>query len=303
MTIITSRTKQNGTVRINQEQCTACGLCVKVCKDFSLVQTNGRIEINPTPVFGCYGCGQCMAICPTGAITVSGREISPEDLQALPPDSERASFGQLTNLYWGRRSIRDFKDQEIDDETLQKILDAAALSPMGLPPSDVHVAVFRNRETVREFSFDVMNLYQKSRWLFSLPWVWIWRIFGKETYEMMTGFVRPLVDCFSNSLKMRQNHLLYDAPLALYFMASPYSDPADPVIPATYAMLAAESLGLGTCMIGSVHPFIQHGAKKLKEKWNLLSKSPSGIIVIFGYPKYKFQKSLKRTFAQVFVHQ
>jgi NAD-dependent dihydropyrimidine dehydrogenase PreA subunit len=190
MTIITSRTKQNGTVRINQEQCTACGLCVKVCKDFSLVQTNGRIEINPTPVFGCYGCGQCMAICPTGAITVSGREISPEDLQALPPDSERASFGQLTNCFGAGAASVIFRIRRLTMKTT-KNLDAAALSPMGLPPSDVHVAVFRNRETVREFSFDVMNLYQKSRWLFSLPWVWIWRIFGKETYEMMTGFVRP----------------------------------------------------------------------------------------------------------------
>ena len=42
----------------------------------------------------------------------------------------------------------------------------------------------------------------------------------------------------------------YDAPLALYFYASPYADPADPLIPATYAMLAGESLGLGTCMLG-----------------------------------------------------
>ena len=50
---------------------------------------------------------------------------------------------------------------------------------------------------------------------------------------------------------------LYDAPVALCFYGSPCCDPAGPVIAATYAMPAAESLGLGTCMIGGNDPFIQ----------------------------------------------
>ena len=100
-------------------------------------------------------------------------------------------------------------------------------------------------------------------------------------------------------VRTMQFRLLYDAPLVLYFSASPYSDPADPYIPATYAMLAAESLGLGSCMISSVHPMIQYGAKKLKQKWNIPVKSPSGIIVIFGYPKYQFKSGIKRSFAKV----
>jgi len=116
---------------------------------------------------------------------------------------------------------------------------------------------------------------------------------------VMKSFGHPLVKFMVETRKKNENYLLYDAPLAIYFSASPYSDPADPYIPATYAMLAAESLGLGTCMIGSVHPMIQYGAKKLKKKWNLPAKSSSGIIVIFGYPKYRFKSGLKRSFAKV----
>ncbi|WP_163718402.1 nitroreductase family protein [Mangrovibacterium lignilyticum] len=93
--------------------------------------------------------------------------------------------------------------------------------------------------------------------------------------------------------------MLYDTPLAMYFLSSPYSDPIDPVIPATYAMLAAESLGLGSCMIGSIHPLIRHGAKKFKQHWGIPQKSVNGLVVIFGYPKYRFHKALKRSFAQV----
>ena len=44
--------------------------------------------------------------------------------------------------------------------------------------------------------------------------------------------------------------LFYGAPCVLLFHQSPYADPVDGHIACTYAMIAAESLGLGTCMIG-----------------------------------------------------
>ena len=92
-----------------------------------------------------------------------------------------------------------------------------------------------------------------------------------------------------------------DAPLAMYFYGSPYADPADPLIAATYAMLAGESLGLGTCMLGGVHPLIQYGksAKKFREKYGIKYPSREGLIVIFGYSKVHYQKTIKRTFANV----
>jgi len=52
-------------------------------------------------------------------------------------------------------------------------------------------------------------------------------------------------------------------------------------------------------MIGSVFPMIQDDGEKLKQKWKLPVQSPSGIIVIFGYPKYRFKSGIKRSFAKV----
>ena len=40
MAIITSRTNENGRIFINYGRCNSCGLCVKVCKDFSLIMNN-----------------------------------------------------------------------------------------------------------------------------------------------------------------------------------------------------------------------------------------------------------------------
>jgi ferredoxin len=299
MAIITSRTNENGRIIISYDHCNSCGLCVKVCKDFSLLMDEGKPVVNENPLFGCMACGQCMAVCPQKAIEVKGRTMSANDLIDLTEMKDKASFDQLKNLMVSRRSIRDYRDKEIEEEVINKIIEAAVTAPMGLPPSDVHLVVFKGKEKVRQFSFDVIDYFNKIKWMFSDRFIWMWRLFGKEAYQLMKSFAKPLVKFMLDTKEKDENYLLYDAPLAMYFMGSPYSDPADPHITATYAMLAAESLGLGACMIGSIHPMIQYGAKDLKRKWHLPAKAPSGIVVVFGYPKYKYKSGIKRSFAEV----
>jgi len=299
MAIITSRTRENGQITFIYDRCNSCGLCVKVCKDFSLKMENNKPVLSENAVFGCIACGHCMAVCATNAIEISGREMTVDDRIDLSEMKNKAGYEQLRNLMVGRRSIRDFKDLEISEDLIEKIIEAAVIAPMGLPPSDVHLVVIQGKEKVRAFSFDVLGYFSKKSWLFSNRLIWMWRLAGKETYELMKSFGNPMIRFFAETKGKGENYLLYDAPLVMYFAASPYSDPADPYIPATYAMLAAESLGLGSCMIGSIHPMIQYGATKLKKKWKLPLKSPSGIFVIFGYPKYKFKSGLRRSFAEV----
>jgi len=101
-------------------------------------------------------------------------------------------------------------------------------------------------------------------------------------------------------MKNGVNYVTYDAPLAIYFYGSPYADPADPLIAATYAMLAGESLGLGTCFLGAIHPMIQNsGAKNFRKAYGIRYPSKEGIIVIFGYPSVKYSKGINRNFASI----
>jgi nitroreductase len=118
---------------------------------------------------------------------------------------------------------------------------------------------------------------------------------------MFRKFIRPTFDLYIGEMEKGVNMVTYDAPLAIYFYGSPYCDPADPIIAATTAMYAAESLGLGPCMLGAIHPLIQFGskAKKFRKKYGIKYPSREGIFVIFGYPAVKYQKGVKRTFASV----
>ena len=240
-----------------------------------------------------------MAVCPRDCITVEGRALSPDDILEIPASTSRASYDVLKALMVGRRSIRNFKDREIERSSIDMIIDAASTAPMGIPPSDVEILVLNGREKVGEFTRVMVGLIRQSRWMLSPAMCFLMRPFiGRETYESMKTFVLPAIDIIVREHEKGSDYLLYGAPLAMYFHTSPYSDPVDPIIPATYAMLAAESLGMGSCMIGTIAPFLKY-SKKLRGKYGIPLKNRQGIMVIFGYPAIKFRRAIRRTFAGV----
>ena len=304
MAIPTSRTKEVALISVDSEKCNGCGLCAIVCKDFSLVMENGKAVTSNEPAFGCFACGQCMAICPTEAIKIEGRFLTPADIFKLPPKSEKATHESLFKLLQSRRSTRDFKEKEVSPQLIHEIIRTALTAPMGVPPSDVSVLVINGKEKVRKFSEDFCNFLEKMQWMSSKWFLTLMRPFlGKETDELFRSFMRPLMDKYISEMKKGNNYVTYDAPVVMYFYGSPYSDPADPIVSATYAMIAAESMGLGSCMLGAIHPFIQSGkaARKFREKWNIRYKSREGLFLILGYPKIRFQKGIKRSFANMDV--
>lgn len=301
MAVPCTRTNIPAVVTIDRDACRGCGLCVAVCKDFGLRLAGGKTAMADEPVFGCFGCGHCMAICPAQAIRVVGRTLSPTDLFPLPEQRQAADYPQLLALMQRRRSVREFTGEPVAEDIAAKILQAAETAPMGIPPSDVHVMVLDTREKVGQFSRDVFAAIERHKWLTSAWFLRLMRPFrGKANDAIFRDFIKPLMDGYRKSMAQGQDMILYDAPLALYFYGSPYSE-ADQMIAATYAMLAGEALGLGACMIGAVHPFLQHGraGALLREKYSIKYKSKTGLVVIFGHPAVAYPQGIQRTFADV----
>lgn len=302
MSIPTTRTSAPATVSIDSTKCSGCGQCVSVCKDFGLDIVDSKVVVSDKSLFGCIACGHCMMVCPTGVIAIEGRTLSPVQLFDLPDKKNVPNYESLLAMLQHRRSIREFKDLPVEKEIVDKILKAAQTAPMGLPPSDVHVLVLENRKQVRSFAEGFSEYLKGIRWMSSNWFLTLVRPFtGKANREMMRDFVKPVFDIYVDDMDKGNNWINYDAPLAMYFYGSPYSDPADPIIAATYAMLAGEALGLGTCMLGAMHPFIQHGkkARLFREKWGIKYASREGLVVIFGYSNVHYRQGVKRTFADI----
>ena len=300
MAIPTSRSHEPGRLSFSSELCTGCGLCVEVCKDFGLQIVAGKARQTDHPLFGCIGCGHCMAICPMAAITVEGRCLSKADLIELPNRAEAADYPNLLHLLQRRRSIREFTDRPVEPELIEQVLAAVRTAPMGLPPSDVHVLILDSKEKVRKFSSDFCTYLEGLKWLVSDWFLLLMRPFwGKANDALFRDFIRPLIHSYTEAMQRGENLVTYDAPVALYFYGSPYCDPADPIVAATYAMLAAETLGLGTCMLGGMHPLIQNGrvARRFRENQGIRHASREGLIVVMGYPRVAYRQGIKRSLA------
>jgi NAD-dependent dihydropyrimidine dehydrogenase PreA subunit len=69
-------------IRIDQEKCTGCGLCVSGCPEGALQLIDGKARLVGDLL--CDGLGACIGQCPEGALTVEVREAEPyEEIQAL----------------------------------------------------------------------------------------------------------------------------------------------------------------------------------------------------------------------------
>ncbi len=294
MAISTARTNEYAEVSIDLETCTGCGLCASVCMGGPLILKDSQITVDQKQHFGCFACGHCMAVCPEDCITVTGRDLSPDDLFPLPPDEKTASYALLKALLESRRSMRNFSASPIPPEVLEQIQQAISTAPMGLPPTDVAVLVFNSKESLQDLTEDIIHYLAKIRWMFS-PWMLrLTRPFmSKVNQAVFEGFLAPAVNGILDHYSDGVNWLTYDAPCALYFYTSPYADPADPIITATYAMLAAQSLGLGSCMLGTI-PYLFKYSKKLRRKYGIPDKSQQGLMLILGYPAIQYRKGITR---------
>jgi NAD-dependent dihydropyrimidine dehydrogenase PreA subunit/nitroreductase len=298
MTIKTGRGDDRTTLVVNTTKCSRCGLCIKVCKAGVLKREHGAITISHGESFGCVGCAHCAAVCPHNCFRLRGRRLNEGSLVALP-ETEKPSFDSLYALALSRRSVREYQEQEVPAEMIEKIVTFTATAPVQIPPSNVELLVLAGRDKVREFAWDVIDAMYRSRWMFSpLARQFLRPLLTASEYDALATYLLPLIRQLKEKQSQGEDWLTYSAPLAIFFYSVPVADPVDSQIAATYAMLAGESLGLGTCVVGSVASFIRHG-RALRRKYGIPDKHNPGVLVLFGYPAFPYPRAIKRQLGDV----
>ena len=89
---------------VDKEKCTGCGLCVKDCSTVAIkLDENNNPYMTEKGNTNCMECQHCLAICPTGAISILGR--NPEGSSSI----EDFSPENILNTIKTRKSCRHFK--------------------------------------------------------------------------------------------------------------------------------------------------------------------------------------------------
>lgn len=296
--IRTSRARGTADVRVDETLCTGCGVCAAACAGATLSMDGGHVIVDQANLFGCIGCGACVAVCPERAITVTGRDLSGADILDLPPRDERAGYDGVLALLRGRRSARRFLERDVEPGAVGAILEAASTAPMGVPPSDVGVLVLRGRDRVGAFRADTLDWLVRTRRRLGLAIPLLRPFMRRDDYIAMRDFVLPVVDFYDRTDRQGEDRYFYDAPLAMVFYGCGFADPADPYIAASFAMIAAESLGVGSCCLGFPAYALTY-SHRIRERYGLPPRVQQGLAVAFGYPAVEPRNALRRRFARV----
>lgn len=285
-----------GEVLVDQQQCDRCGLCVSICPAEVLTLEAGRVQQLATG-FGCIACGHCMMVCPQECISVTGRGLSPADLRPLPPQEQRADADALNALLESRRSVRRFDERPVEADLLERIVAMAASAPMGIPPWDVGVVTVSGAAEVQKLASEIVAGYRGMLKIMRPRVLPLLRPFlGKTRYEQFSSFILPLAEHYVRSQQQGRDTLFWSAPAVMVFHHSPYVEAIEATIPCTYAMLAAESLGLGSCIIGGAPPMMQRN-RTLCQRLQIPASNQPAIVLILGYPAVRFRRSIKRRFS------
>ena len=289
---------ESGEPKINEQTCEGCGQCAATCPSSVSEMQYGKPRVGPGSFMGCIACGHCAAVCQTGSITVSGRGMNADDPFGLPPTELKAGADQLEALLLSRRSIRRFTSQEIDRHTVDRIVTMTASAPMGIPPHEVGIVVFHGRDKVRQLAEDAVASFKVAIKMLNPVMLALMRPFaGKVATKMMREFVRPLMKTLVANWESGRDTFTYDAPLAIVFHHTPWGERADVAICATYAMLAAESFGLGACMLGTTVA-LDH-ARPFKQKHGIPKENKIVLGLVAGHPAVHFHRALHRRLASV----
>jgi ferredoxin len=289
---------EKGTATVDLATCTGCGQCAAICPDQVLTMRGGKPQVGQGLFMGCIACGHCTAVCPTGSITVAGRGMLPDDSFQLPPAFHRSTADQLDALLAARRSVRRFKEQPVDRTALDRILEMTSTAPMGIPPHDVGIVVFHGADRVQAFAADACDVFARMDRFLNPVVLGVMRLFmSKENFAAMRDFIKPLMKMLVQSRRRGEDWFTYNAPAAMLFHYGPLGGPAECHIATTYATLAAESLGLGSCMLGTTEA-LNH-SKPFKTKYGIPPKNHIGLGLILGYPATPFRRGVRRRLASV----
>lgn len=240
---------------IDEEKCTGCGLCLMVCPDRTLSLLHGKAVVSGDR---CLACAHCRAVCPTEAITVPGLAPEPEfetfvaDHRYLPPG--QGDTAQLVRLMLSRRSCRNYKKRGLEPKLLEDLVRIGACAPSGTNSQGWTFTILPHRPAVEALGNLVGACFAKLNRQAANPLLrGLLRLLGKPALsDYYHRYHQTIAQGLREWAEQGCDRLFHDAPAAILVGSRPgASCPKEDALLATQnILLAAHTLGLGSCLIG-----------------------------------------------------
>jgi ferredoxin len=257
---------------VDVDKCTQCDSCVKDCPSEIIIRRGTVPEAIDPPGGGCLACQHCLAVCPSGAISVFG--LNPQDSLPLLSDS-LPSYEQMKTFVRGRRSVRQFQDEDVSPALINELLADLAHAPTGCNDRDLTFSFVPGRKAMAILREKVMTAIEAKLRLGAAP----------------TEFLAQAAAAYRNDGK---DMLFRGAPHLL--VVSPGSrarcGQEDAVLALAYFELLAQSANLGTTWCG-VMKSVADVAPEVRA-WLGLAPNAYFYAMMFGKPAVSYARTVQR---------
>jgi nitroreductase/Pyruvate/2-oxoacid:ferredoxin oxidoreductase delta subunit len=259
---------------VNDKLCKRCGLCAQDCIAEIIKQEGDALpRIDPALETDCLQCQHCLAICPSAAISILGKK---------PGDSLSLSAGnlprleQMERLVRGRRSVRHYRDENVDPALVSRLLATLANVPTGVNQRELTFTVIDDKAAMQRFREAIVASLAKAVGAGRIP-------DDSYLHDAVTAYQRDKTDI-----------ILRGAPHLLLVSAPPDAPcpNEDVALALAYFDLLAQSAGLGTVWCGLLKMTLE-AAPELKPLLGLPANH-AYYAMLFGPPAIRFARTVQR---------
>jgi nitroreductase/NAD-dependent dihydropyrimidine dehydrogenase PreA subunit len=238
------------------------------------MEGNGTPHIAPENELTCYKCQHCLAICPTGAVSILG--LKPTGSRPLAdgyPDPDK-----LETLIKGRRSVRRYKDENIDPLLMQRLLEVAWHAPTGVNSRQVLFTVVDDKDKLAKLRDEVISGLTRLVKDKALP----------EGMSFYADFVKMWEEQKLDVIFRGAPHLLV--------ASAPKNVPSpmpDCLIALSYFELFAQANGIGTVWNGLAKWAINDLLPDTRQYLGIPDDHLIGYVMAFGNPAAHFTRTVQ----------
>jgi len=169
-----------------------------------------------------------------------------------------------------RRSIRQYQDKKIPENIIKEIIEAGRYAPSAHNAQPCRYIIIENKNTIKECSQYIRNWFKKK-----LIWKPIVSLFNKKILKTIESAEKRIFN--------DKDLFFYGAPLLVLICAkdNKWTD-KDCSCAAQNMMLAARSLGIGSCWIGYAD-YVFNKSRKMMKKLGVPKNMKVKAHIVFGY--------------------
>ncbi|MBW2690661.1 MAG: nitroreductase family protein [Deltaproteobacteria bacterium] len=262
-------------IEVNQQTCNQDGICSAVCpaKLINFIEGEYPVPIAEAEEL-CIRCGHCVAVCPTSSLLHAGMPLA--DCPKVQPEL-LLSTEQCEQFLRSRRSIRNYRDKTVHQETLQKLIEMARYAPTGHNTQSVEWLVLSDRD-------ELNNLAQiVGQWM-------RWMLANMKEFALSFHMDKAL-----ERLEEGEDVVLRGAPVVLVAHAPKEDHMAQSscTIALTYLELCATGMGLGGCWAGYFNAAV-NTFPPMQQALGLPEGHQCYGAMMIGYPKFRYHRMPER---------